>query len=211
MKFNKRVTIAATILTVISGGGIALANPTMQQQIANITPNLPKDWQANINSYLDTYNTFTKISALLQGGQFSKIFGADAQKMLTSSGTFNAEKTMDKKGDNGKPVSDVIAKQYGLTEESAGQLVDTLNGVDAAKKEAVNADNNLKVSQQAAIIQAAHVKQLAANTEATRGLVNQNNITIDLLNSANVRAKGQSDDIAAMNEASTPWFSGGKK
>lgn len=210
MKLNRKFAIVSTTIGSLLFGGVALANPTVQQQIASYSTYLPKDWQANINGYLDTYNTITKLSSLLQGGQFSKIFGADAKGMITKSGTFNAETTMDKgDGSNGKAISDALAKQYGLTETNAGELVDTLNGVTAAKDAAVEADNNLRVSQQNAIINAEHVKQLARNTEVNRAVVNQQNISNNLATQAHYKAKEQDANISAMVESSTPFFFGG--
>jgi hypothetical protein len=201
MKFNKKIFVIATTVTAISFGGIALAAPSIQQQIASYS----ETQLAKNLSQIPGLPFKNEISGFLQK-QLKEILGSDAEKVKDGyGGGFNADNVAVKSTEV-KAFSDAMAKQLGLTDANSKQVAETLLEVAKAKDGALEADSTLKAMGHSAVINTALVQQLTKNTEVNRGMLNQIALNNGLKTQDNYRSRVVEAEVNNMAQEGVPFL-----
>jgi hypothetical protein len=203
MKFNKKIFVIATTAITISCGGVALAAPSIQQQIASYGETQLAKNLANNLTQIPGLPFKNEINGFLQK-QLKEILGSDADKVKdVYGGGFNADNVVVKSTEV-KAFSDAMAKQLGLTDANAKQVAETLAEVDKAKDGAIEADSTLKAMGHSAVINTALVQQLTKNTEVNRGMLNQIALNNGLKTQDNYRSRVAEAEANNMAQEGVP-------
>jgi hypothetical protein len=203
MKFNKKIFVIATTAITISCGGVALAAPSIQQQIASYGETQLAKNLANNLTQIPGLPFKNEINGFLQK-QLKEILGSDADKVKDGyGGGFNADNVVVKSTEV-KAFSDAMAKQLGLTDANAKQVAETLAEVDKAKDGAIEADSTLKAMGHSAVINTALVQQLTKNTEVNRGMLNQIALNNGLKTQDNYRSRVAEAEANNMAQEGVP-------
>jgi hypothetical protein len=203
MKFNKKIFVIATTAITISCGGVALAAPSIQQQIASYGETQLVKNLANNLTQIPGLPFKNEISGFLQK-QLKEILGSDADKVKDGyGGGFNADNVAVKSTEV-KAFSDAMAKQLGLTDANAKQVAETLAEVGKAKDGAIEADSTLKAMGHSAVINTALVQQLTKNTEVNRGMLNQIALNNGLKTQDNYRSRVAEAEANNMAQEGVP-------
>jgi hypothetical protein len=202
MKLKKNMIVVLAIVAAISSGGAALAvaNPTIQSQIASLSTSLPTIPTINLPSIPN----FSGLSAFLTA-QFNKMLGKDANTIVDSKGNLDPHKAWDS-GAGDRPVTEAVAKEYGLTPDNADRIIAQINSSEDINTQAQSADNSLDTSKQISAGIKNLMKQSADNTMTNKSLLSVTASNQKLLDEMNNNGREAQIQNSLLQQAAKPFF-----